>query len=177
MSRGLGNLQREILSTLDDAKRCAPLCTCDCGGADREHLHVRYHGRCIDLPADVYDMRASLRFLGCAKGQVDTGLTLRKSTIVKPNFASSFCRAIRGLVETGYLSQWSSPIHRPGPEGGSWWPNRRFVKRTEKAELYPKFPPMYDAYGRFREFERRESAESNARIERFMKAIKPAFCR
>src|ERR1051326_2664116 len=108
MSRGLGELQRAILSTLDVAKCVFP--------PDYDSPDVLwYHGRPLRLPADVYDLRASLQYLGRATGQVTCNLSLRKGTIVRSNYASSFCRAVRGLVAGGYLAQWSTPIYRNSP--------------------------------------------------------------
>jgi hypothetical protein len=137
MSRGLGRLQAAILCTLDKAKDSFYSYT-----GYREGL-VRYHGREFDLPPDVYDLRASLQYLARATGEVETGLTLRVSTIALPAFSSAFSRAVRGLVSAGYLELWSSPVHR-GPYREPW-PNRRLVRRTKKA-ICQKTAAMYNAY-------------------------------
>jgi hypothetical protein len=133
LSKGLGYLQRAILATLDDSK---------CRGDERYTGHLmpryvgadeetRYHGRNLELLPDVYDMRASLQYLARSTGKVQTGLSLRRDTIVRANFASAFCRAVRGLVRDGYLEQWSSRVYRQTPAEVLSWPNRRLVRKTK----------------------------------------------
>jgi hypothetical protein len=125
---------------LDEAKELHTVYTGSNDGG-----RVVYHRREFRLPHDVYDMRASLQFLARATGQVVTGLSLRVSTQSKVAFEAAFCRAVRRLVEDGYLEQWSSPVYHDQPSGVAIWPNRRFVRRTPKPFL-PISADMYNAY-------------------------------
>src|SRR5688572_8715661 len=96
MSRGLGRFQREILETLDEAKATCP----DYQGADYwstpEHPEgvpgvVRVHGCTVCLADDIYDLRASARFLAKRASAVDNGGG------IQPAHQASFSRAVKGL--------------------------------------------------------------------------------
>ncbi len=128
MSRGLGEMQREILDTLDEAKRAAPRYQ---GGRDYGYFATR---RCVFdettdfsepywaeryaddtpgrvvrngaewmMPADVYDLRASLRYLAKRHGRCRSNINTPGAVHVNEEYRASFSRAVRRLVEDGYL--------------------------------------------------------------------------
>ncbi len=124
MSRGLGGMQREILETLDEAKQASPRYR---GGRDASYFSIRkttlanpayahLHGRYADdtpgrvvragvewkMPADVYDLRASLRFMAERHGKLACDW-LGDGPFVIDRYRTSFSRAVRRLVEDGYL--------------------------------------------------------------------------
>jgi hypothetical protein len=164
MSRGLGKLQRVVLSTLNDAKELHTVYT---GRNDGER--VFYHRCEVRLPDDVYDMRASLQFLARAMkramNQVRRGYEPRLPLEVKASFGTALYRAVRRLVESGYLEQWSAPLYHDAPQGVITWANRRLVKRTEKA-FSAISTDMYNAYLQTYTEHRRVAEERLARIYR-----------
>jgi len=117
-------MQREILETLDEAKQALLRYR---GGRDASyfatrkstlanpafaHLHDRYTdetpGRVVragaewKMPADVYDLRSSLRFLAKRHGKLARDM-LGDGSFVIGSYQASFSRAVRRLVEDGYL--------------------------------------------------------------------------
>jgi hypothetical protein len=98
VSRGLGTLQREILATLDAAK-AEPFPYP--GGVSGPNGYAVSHGRVLVLPEDVFDLRASSRFLAKRHDAVIRARTGRET--VSPSFTASFSRAVRGLLARGAL--------------------------------------------------------------------------
>jgi hypothetical protein len=130
MGRGLGRLQREILATLDDAKREVvyyrgsarqrPVYNQVCGWLMAERNEpgwVSGPDGPVLLPDDVYDLRASMRYLAQKHGALE-GLFSAEHDFVTPSFQASFSRAVRALVRRGLL------------EAG-WGRQRRFVTVTD----------------------------------------------
>jgi hypothetical protein len=120
MSRGLGKLQREIIETLDDAKRyfADPATAVEKqfmgytfkswpsykggspffrdGDPRQEQAGWVTHGRGFRIADNVYDLRASCRFL-MKQRDLDPN---RDHTWV---FSIAFSRAVRSLVQRGLL--------------------------------------------------------------------------
>ena len=110
MSRGLGSLQKEILDTLEDARRdrngYRGFSGEECRGVG-EHWPaghrwtlpgwVKVGRNAVRLGLNVYDLRASCAFLARRHGKLDNGT-------IKPSFASAFSRAAASLVKRGLLS-------------------------------------------------------------------------
>jgi hypothetical protein len=108
MSRGLGKLQRQILDTLAIAK---DECQTYSGSHQYEdsadeighylfkkfRYHVNFVGSVFKLPDDVFDLRASLRYLAEANDK----MFIR--CYVSPEFQANFSQAVRRLVKGGYL--------------------------------------------------------------------------
>lgn len=102
MSRGLGQLQRDILATITEAKESSvlyrgsttnksdPLPYCLPGW-------VVYRGVSFRLPESVYDLRASARHLANLRGAVRSGGYIREA------FQAAFSRAVAGLVSRRLL--------------------------------------------------------------------------
>ncbi len=107
MSQGLGLLQREILDTLDDAKRAH----CRYRGFSGEEAFghdswppgyrwtlpgwVSVNGNAVRLSIQAYDLRASCNFLARRHGKYEVGIA--------PSFSAGFSRAAAALVERGLL--------------------------------------------------------------------------
>ena len=94
MSRGLGAMQRKIIGTLDIAKRVVP----HYRGGHREtwrdgEWFVTASGKKFYLPDDVYDLRASMRYIGPDRQWNDYLVRI------------SFSRAVRCLIRDGYLKR------------------------------------------------------------------------
>ncbi len=136
MSRGLGKMQREILDTLEEAKqemfryhgsaRLEPIYI-EPGGRFKEGFWfteksepgwVRSGGRVWQLPDDVYDLRASLKYLALRHSAVYA------ASYVESAFQASFSRAVKGLVCRGLLDT-RGIVYLPR--------QRRFVRITDKA--------------------------------------------
>jgi hypothetical protein len=124
MSRGIGNLQREILDSLDDAKRYfadpanaveKQFLGCSFtsypkykGGApffpDRSSHLVEpgwvTHGRGFRIRDDIYDLRASCRYVAMRHDAIEPG---GANGGVNAAFQASFSRAARSLVRRGLL--------------------------------------------------------------------------
>ena len=114
MSSGIGWLQREILETLDDAKSSGVHYQ---GG---NHFWMKpgsvvSRGREWQMPADVYDLRASLKFLAKKHGAIT------HCDFVAEAFRCAFSRAVRRLIAT-------EKLNRADCAG---WPQRRFVSRVK----------------------------------------------
>jgi hypothetical protein len=105
MSRGLGKLQREILETLDDAKRHFGEDYSYHGGFTKFGIAARWklpgwvvhRGAAFRLGEAMYDLRASCRYLAHRHDALDRGRWL------DPRFQASFSRAVRSLVKRGLL--------------------------------------------------------------------------
>lgn len=112
MSRGLGKLQREIIATLEEAKQTmvsyhgsawypgvVPFC---------EPGWVYYKGTIVQLREDVYDIRASFKFLA----------SRHRERFHESVFQASFSRAVKGLVTRRILEVLNRqvPIINYGPD-------------------------------------------------------------
>jgi hypothetical protein len=122
MSTGLGKMQRDILNALEPAKRAQAEGDLDYrGGASWANLHseqvekysgkhreqmVRSNGQDRALPADAYDLRATLAYLSrTTKAGRRIENPILQSWDVDRRFAVSFSRAVRTLIERGELVQ------------------------------------------------------------------------
>lgn len=124
--QGLGRLQREILETLEQAKK------------DQRHYHgkgnwwdkeiggVYCRGRNVILAEDIYDLRGTMKYLARKLGKFS------HCSYVSPCFEASFSRAIRGLIQKGYLTKQDYLL----PDGSFFTGYRqiRFVTK-KKAEI------------------------------------------
>ncbi len=119
MSTGLGKVQRAILDGLEPAKQAHAKDELDYrGGAfwanfqsehgekysgkPREQM-VRFDGQDRALPADAYDLRATLAYLSREMKAGRQCEAPMKSWDVDRRFAVSFSRAVRTLIERGEL--------------------------------------------------------------------------
>jgi hypothetical protein len=122
MSRGLGKMQRDILNALEPAKQAHASGGLDYrGGASWANYHseqgekysgkpreqmVRSNGQDRALPADAYDLRATLAYLSrTTKAGRHIENPILQSWDVDRRFAVSFSRAVRTLIERGELVQ------------------------------------------------------------------------
>lgn len=104
MSRGLGKLQLEILATLDDAKWKQDSYSGSGMSLVSGLRDVRWHhpgwitrGRWLArIAEDVYDLRASCRFIMAQRG-------VRPGGNAAYALQAAFSRAVRGLVDRGVL--------------------------------------------------------------------------
>jgi len=130
MGRGLGKLQREILTSLEES-RDSDFVFSYYGGANPNPPYwtapiAVQHGTRFALAEGVYDLRA----VKTALGKHDS--TRRSYDTFTPTFSATFSRACHRLVEQGYLE-------RGGPrfydDQGPWQPRElRFVTITESAK-------------------------------------------
>ncbi|HSX78066.1 MAG TPA: hypothetical protein VLQ80_05790 [Candidatus Saccharimonadia bacterium] len=117
MSRGLGAMQRAILTTLDEARLAAPKypgsgysqagLACSLSGAETpDAAGWLWVGRsCVLLAPEVYDMRCSSAYLARTTSKILYG---RSPTSA---FSAAFSRAVRGLVARHALvSLWMVPV-------------------------------------------------------------------
>jgi hypothetical protein len=102
MSRGLGKLQREILDALEPAAKWAATALYTGKGYRDGEGNVRARSRHVTLKPGVYDLRATLRYMAKQRGA-----TYANGSFVNNSFQASFSRAARGLVERGYLTEYS----------------------------------------------------------------------
>ena len=123
MSRGLGKMQRLILSSLDESKRWmaepkiqqfGPF-TLTLGRywnhqpADNDPYIVRVNGEQVFLDEDTYDLSATLQYLAEKHGKMESYV---HGIQVSPNFLNSFWRAAKRLIQTGYLVRWHERTNR-----------------------------------------------------------------
>jgi hypothetical protein len=115
-SSGLGSLQREILDTLDDARRdrngYRGFKGERCRDGERDYWPTGHRwtlpgwvtvGRnTVRLGLNVYDLRASCAFLARRNSKIELDGT------IKPAFAAGFSRAAATLIKRGLLS----PVER-----------------------------------------------------------------
>jgi hypothetical protein len=105
MSRGLGKMQREILGTLDEAKRHFGEDYSYRGGFNEFGIAPRWklpgwvvhRGAVFRLGETIYDLRASCRYLAQRHDGLDRGCWLEL------RFQASFSRAVRGLLKRRLL--------------------------------------------------------------------------
>jgi hypothetical protein len=106
MSRGLGKLQREILDTLDEAKRHfieEQYRGGDGGGGYGSDSRwnrpgwVKHAGATFRIGLLIYDLRASCCYLATRHSAFEYGHHLQ------PRFQAAFSRAARGLVKRDLL--------------------------------------------------------------------------
>jgi len=98
MSRGLGRLQRDILASLDTAKNQQHYYH----GGNGDELHPGWlivQRAVVRIPGDVYDLRASARFLAREQGAL--GDVVKE---IVPAFRSAFSRAVGSLLRDGDLT-------------------------------------------------------------------------
>jgi hypothetical protein len=106
MSHGLGALQRDILDTLDEAKRSLE----GYRGLRGERNYaghadwrwdrpgwVAVNGNAVRIAHTVYDLRASCKFLARKHGKIGSGGE------IEANFRTVFSRAVSGLMRRGAL--------------------------------------------------------------------------
>jgi hypothetical protein len=96
MSRGLGKLQREILATLPIAQGAVGEYR---GGYWKWKGWVTSGGCSLKLADGVYDLRAVLRVLAMARGEMET----RGLPYIRTGFRVSFNRAVASLIQRGEL--------------------------------------------------------------------------
>jgi len=117
MSRGLGSLQREILDTMDEAKRGRTYYRGFSGETlrpgDRDYWPpghrwtlpgwVKIGRNTVRLGLNVYDLRASCAFLARRHGEHENGG-------IKKSFAGGFSRASATFIKRGLLSPVKSTL-------------------------------------------------------------------
>ena len=123
MSRGLGKMQRLILSSLDESKEWMekPVMQEYCGFTmlcgrywnhfpeENDPYLVRVNGEIIYLDDDTFDLSATLRFLAEKHERMEKGVHRIQVSL---NFQNSFWRASKRLIQTGYLVRWRDDTNR-----------------------------------------------------------------
>ncbi len=158
MSRGLGRLQREIMDTLDAAKR-GDGTNHEWGFGDRKimSLGTSYHGgrpayRGFDpdngqtpyivtmrghkglLPDEVYDLRCSRMYLSKLRPAKRLFQDYKGHESSTSSFAASFSRAVRGLVERGYLEPVEFVHDDDEDQPHRYAPRFRYTRFVERGE-------------------------------------------
>ena len=123
MSRGLGKMQRLILSSLDESKRWMgePVMQ-EYGGFTirlgrywnhtpeaNDSYVVRVNGEQVFLDEDTFDLSATLQYLAEKHGKMESYV---HGIQVSPKFLNSFWRAAKRLIQTGYLVRWHERTNR-----------------------------------------------------------------
>jgi hypothetical protein len=108
MGSGLGSLQREIIGTLDEAKRDRKGYRGFAGETLAGHRWtlpgwVKVGRNTVRLGLNVYDLRASCAFLARRHDKLDHGT-------INPSSASVFSRAAATLIKRGLLSPVESAL-------------------------------------------------------------------
>jgi hypothetical protein len=123
MSRGLGKMQRLILSSLDESKRWMGEADVQRRGCfifpkprywnhcptETEPLIVRVRGERFFLDDDTYDLAATLQYLAEIQDKMQPYI---HGFQVSQKFLNSFWRAAKRLIETSYLVRWRSDTTR-----------------------------------------------------------------
>ena len=123
MSRGLGEIQRLILSSLDESKewmaqeRHGSFCGLsflrgkywDHSPKTHDPWLVRVSREIISLDDEEFDLSATLRFLAEKHNRMEKYV---HGMQVSPKFQNSFWRAAKRLIQTGYLLRWRDDTNR-----------------------------------------------------------------
>ena len=94
MSRGLGKIEREILSTLNKIKERDLEIDFYYRGVGYKPGWIFYNGYNIKLTDDVYDLRAILKYMA-----IKNKKTYCRNTYIEESFQASFSRAVKNLVK------------------------------------------------------------------------------
>jgi hypothetical protein len=97
MSRGLGKIEREILTTLNKTEE-ADHFSYRGKGYSYNPGWVFYNGYNVKLADDVYDLRAILKYMA-----IKNEKTYCRNSYVEGSFQASFSRAVKNLIKRKML--------------------------------------------------------------------------
>jgi hypothetical protein len=145
MSRGLGQLQREIVRTLE-ASKIASLPYRGNGRDENppwnEPGWVRYRGLRVQLAEGAYDLRASAALLAHKSGHTYAGENALTGYFVMGKFQAAFSRAVRGLMQRGELMALGLvPVMA--------WERSQQIARRLRQDVRGAYLPVYGSQVRF----------------------------